>query len=308
MRIDRLLVIGCCLAATTFFAGCYKPNETAEIKSGSGGSAKPKASGPPIIVGTDIPDDSNSARMRTVPTAELLEEARKEEARKIEARKAAAAASASATAGASTSQPSATTPTATGAKPTGSSASSPNATGTPVAAAAPGASPSATRQFERPPMKPPVELAAAEVRQSRSPPPRTRVLAAPQAAGDVVGITFDSLMFDMKPTDPFSPTMLSDAVRGLFDKKVKIRGYFWPGVPFEKGITNFILVRDDKGCCFGPGALIYDNVMVSMAPGKTANFTTRPIAVEGVLTYREDRPGRNDSPVSIYHLEAQSVE
>jgi len=302
MRIDRLLVVGCCLTAATFLAGCYKPNETAETKSGSGGSAKPKASGPPIVVGTDIPDDSNSGRLRTVSAAELLEEARKEGIRKEEARlKAAAAATASSTAPQANATP---------------SASGPSATGTSVAASLPSATTSATRTFVRPAFKPAAELASAEIRTSRSPiakskgtpPPRERVLPAPATGGDVIGITFDSLMFDMKPTDPFSPTLLNDAVRALFDKKVKIRGYFWPAVPYEKGITNFILVRDDKGCCFGPGALIYDNIIVSMAPGKTANFTTRPIAVEGVLRYKEDRVLPTEPLTSIYHLEAQSAE
>jgi len=305
MRIDRLLVVGCCLAATTFFAGCYKPNETAEIKSGTGGSANPKASGPPIVVGTDIPDDSNSARLRTVTAADLLEEARKEGIRKEEARLKAAAAAPSATANSTATVPQASA----GPSASATAAATPKAS----ASASASASPSATKTaafdpYIRPPMKPPAELAMAEVRQSRSPPPRTRVLAAPQAAGDVIGITFDSLMFDMKPTDPFSPTLLNDTVRGLFDKKVKIRGYFWPAVPYEKGITNFILVRDDKGCCFGPGALIYDNIIVSMAPGKTANFTTRPIAVEGVLRYKENRVLPTEPLTSIYHLEAQSAE
>ena len=44
---------------------------------------------------------------------------------------------------------------------------------------------------------------------------------------------------------------------------------------------QFVLVRDNQECCFGPGAAIYDCVWVEMAPGKTTNFATRVVTVKG---------------------------
>ncbi len=159
-------------------------------------------------------------------------------------------------------------------------------------------------------------ISTAPVRSPRSPvrktapgvpPPRTRVLEAPQASSGVLGITFDSLMFPMERNDAFSPTLFTDAVRALFDKRVKIRGFIHPSCPYDTGVQTFILVRDDQGCCFGPGALLYDCIIVDMVPGKTTKFSTRPVAVEGRLTFREykDLTGKHEA---IFHLDGESVE
>ena len=42
-----------------------------------------------------------------------------------------------------------------------------------------------------------------------------------------------------------------------------------------------MLVRDNQECCFGPGAALFDCVMVEMIPGNTTDFVTRPVTVEG---------------------------
>ncbi|MBL9091026.1 MAG: hypothetical protein JNL96_07360 [Planctomycetaceae bacterium] len=214
-----------------------------------------------------------------------------------------------ATASGSAAQPASTAPIAA-AKASGS----PSATASAVKPAA-SAAPTADK-YVRPAMQRALPSATAEVRSSRSPirktagsapPPRTRVLEAPSTSGGVLGITFDNLMFPMEKDDPFSESLLTDAVRALFNKRVKIRGFIHPSCPFETGVKNFILVRDDQGCCFGPGALLYDCIIVDMVPGKTTKFSTRPVAVEGILTFREykDRNGRHEA---IFHLDAESVE
>ena len=51
-----------------------------------------------------------------------------------------------------------------------------------------------------------------------------------------------------------------------------------------KGIKQFVLVRDNKECCFGPGAAIFDCVMVEMSAGKTADFNERVMTVSGTMT------------------------
>ena len=64
--------------------------------------------------------------------------------------------------------------------------------------------------------------------------------------------------------------------------KVKLRGYILPSTLFkETNIDQFVLVRDNQECCFGPGAALFDCVIVEMVPGKTTDFVTRPVTVEG---------------------------
>lgn len=291
MRSTRLLVVGGCLAAS-LVAGCYRPAEKAESKQASGSGESQADPRKPVYRNGELVDDRHSKNLQPVSTVAIIDEAR---------RQAALGAAAN------------PNPTAT---PTASAV----ATSNPSATAGPTASPSASAKvatyvdpYIRPAMGRPTPSVPIAMSTGRSPvrkgtpPPRTRVLAAPDAANGVLGITFDSLMFDMKPSDPFSPKLLTDSVRALFDKKVKIRGYMWPGTPVDKGVTKFIFVRDDQGCCFGPGALIYDNIIVSMVPGKSTDFTVRPITVEGVLKYRENRD-LGDQPTSIFHIDADSAE
>lgn len=145
---------------------------------------------------------------------------------------------------------------------------------------------------------------------SRSPsrsPIRTKVLDAPSAASGVVPLTFDDLNFPLEKDQPFAESLLTDKIRGLFGQKIKIRGYIHPSCPFQTGVTSFILVRDDQSCCFGPGAAIYDCIIVKMLPGRSTNFTPKPIAVEGVLKFQEfkDLDGKH---LAIYHLDGEAVE
>ena len=53
-------------------------------------------------------------------------------------------------------------------------------------------------------------------------------------------------------------------------------------------LTVTVLVRDNLECCFGPGAALYDCVMVRMNPGKTTNFSIRPVTVEGDPTVHHE--------------------
>lgn len=141
----------------------------------------------------------------------------------------------------------------------------------------------------------------------RKTPLRTKVLDAPEASGGTRGITFDALVFPIEVGQQFVESLLTDSIRGLFGKKVKIRGYMHPSCPVQTGVTSFIFVRDDQSCCFGPKALIYDCIIVDMVPGRTTNYSLKPIAVEGVLTLREfkDLDGQH---LAIYHLDGEAVE
>ena len=101
----------------------------------------------------------------------------------------------------------------------------------------------------------------------------------------VKGITFDDIKFEMKKDEKFKQRMLTEKINGLFDKNVRIRGYILPSFK-QTGLTQFVLVRDNMECCFGKGAALYDCVVVQMVEGNTANFSVRPVTVEGKFTFQ----------------------
>jgi hypothetical protein len=161
--------------------------------------------------------------------------------------------------------------------------------------------------------------AAAEPAPSVSPaasaqpatPSATRVVGIPEGAPkvDARGITeatFDDVKFEMVKTDKFERSMLTPKVQSLFDKRIRIRGYMYPTMR-RKGLTQFVLVRDNMECCFGPGAALFDCILITMEPGKTAEYSIRPIAVEG--TFRLDEyPGPDGRPLAIYQMKGEAVE
>ncbi len=101
-------------------------------------------------------------------------------------------------------------------------------------------------------------------------------------------LTFDDLKFDIEKGAPFERSMLPKSIEELNKKTIRIRGYILPASVFKQtGIDEFVLVRDNMECCFGPGAAIYDCIMIKMEKGKTAEFTTRPVAVKGKFEIEE---------------------
>ena len=95
-------------------------------------------------------------------------------------------------------------------------------------------------------------------------------------------ITFDDLKFDIEKDGDFKPEMITKELKELDKKTLTLRGFILPTSVFQQsGIKQFVLVRDNQECCFGPGAAIYDCVWVEMAPGKTTNFATRVVTVKG---------------------------
>lgn len=118
-------------------------------------------------------------------------------------------------------------------------------------------------------------------------------------------ISFDDLKFDMKKGDPFLRSMLTEKIEKMHGTKIRIRGYILPSFQ-QKGITQFVLVRDNMECCFGPGAALYDCVLVEMASGKSTSFTVRPVTVEGKFEISEYK-GPDGKHLGIYHLVGDDV-
>jgi hypothetical protein len=131
---------------------------------------------------------------------------------------------------------------------------------------------------------------------------KTKVLAA---AGDrPYDKTFDDLRFEMRVGEPFHRSMLTQQIEAMAGQRIRIRGYILP-TPQRAGITQFVLVRDNQECCFGAGAALYDCILVDMKKGKTAEYSIRPVAAEGIFDVREFVIGGRH--LAIYHMDAESV-
>lgn len=130
-------------------------------------------------------------------------------------------------------------------------------------------------------------------------------LAQEVSAEQPRNISFDNVKFEMTKGDPFERKMLTPEIEKLVGKKIRIRGWILPGGQ-ATGLTDFVLVRDNMECCFGPMAALYDCMIVKMADGETTDFTTRAVAIDGVFDIREEK-FPDGTWMAIYHLTAEKV-
>lgn len=131
---------------------------------------------------------------------------------------------------------------------------------------------------------------------------RTKVL---EAAGDrEFDKTFDDLRFEIAVGDPFERKMLPASIEALDGKPMRIRGFILP-TPQQRGIKQFVLVRDNQECCFGPGAALFDCILVDMNEGETAEYTIRPVAVTGTFAIQEVVV--DGKHLAIYHIAGDEV-
>ncbi|MBL9165291.1 MAG: DUF3299 domain-containing protein [Planctomycetaceae bacterium] len=143
---------------------------------------------------------------------------------------------------------------------------------------------------------------------SASEPSRTVEVELPDPdSSGYIETTFDDLKFEMTKTELFDRAMLTSKVNALMDKKIRIRGYIFPTLR-KTGLNRIVLVRDNMECCFGPGAALFDCILVTMAPGKTAEYSIRPVAVEGTIRLEELQGGPDGRPLAIYQMVGDKVE
>lgn len=117
--------------------------------------------------------------------------------------------------------------------------------------------------------------------------------------------TFDDIKFDIEKDEPFERSMLTEGVKELFGKHIRIRGYMYPTYR-SKGIDRFVLVRDNQECCFGPGAALYDCVRVTLQEGHEIEYSHTPIAVEGQFNLDEFRDPEG-TVRAVFHIEGAEV-
>lgn len=143
---------------------------------------------------------------------------------------------------------------------------------------------------------------AAEPVQATDEPERIQLFEKTLAKSDggPLELTFDDLSFEMQPDEKFDRSMLTDQINSYHDQTIRLRGFIRPSFR-QDGITKFVFVRDNKECCFGPGAALYDCVLVKLAKGKETEFTVRPIVVEGNFYLKEYR-GPDGKVWSIYRI------
>ena len=151
--------------------------------------------------------------------------------------------------------------------------------------------------------RPAVEPQSVPPAPAQAPAVPTPVPSRPAAPHD---ISFDDIKLDLKKGDPFSRDLLPTRVTALEKTPIRIRGYILPSFQ-QTGLTQFVLVRDNMECCFGPGALLHDCVVVRMKPGKTASFSIRPVAVTGTFRVEELR-GPDGRHLAIYALDGEDVQ
>jgi len=130
--------------------------------------------------------------------------------------------------------------------------------------------------------------------------------APPARSTALRDISFDDVKLEMQKGEPFTRDRLTPRAKALEGTRVRIRGYILPSFQ-QTGLTQFVLVRDNMECCFGPGAALHDCVVVRMVPGQTAAFSIRPVAVSGTFRVEELR-GPDGRHLAIYALDGEGVQ
>ena len=100
-------------------------------------------------------------------------------------------------------------------------------------------------------------------------------------------VSYDDLdllkVLNMEPVTTDAPDLLPDWLKSLDGKRVRVRGFMYPTFE-ERGLTRFILARDNQICCFGRDAKVYDLVRVGMKKDETTDYIQgRPFDVVGVF-------------------------
>lgn len=113
-------------------------------------------------------------------------------------------------------------------------------------------------------------------------------------------LTFDDLKFEMEKGDKFDRSLLTEKINSYDNNTVTVRGYIRPSFS-QSGLKKFIFVRDNKECCFGPGAALYDCILVRLSKGSTTDFTVRPVTIKGTFSLKEYE-GPDGKVWSIYRM------
>ena len=157
---------------------------------------------------------------------------------------------------------------------------------------------------------------AAEKSETATPPKEQRLDLSGQtataserqlakASGGVYDLTFDDVKFDLEADETFDATFLTDEIRQIDGQPIRIRGYIKPSFS-QRGLKSFVFVRDNKECCFGPSAALYDCMLVKLKKGAATDYTVRPVTIEGTF-YLKDYKGPDGNTWAIYRMKDAEV-
>jgi len=89
----------------------------------------------------------------------------------------------------------------------------------------------------------------------------------------------------LQPAEGEPPTAVPESATDLDGRLVLLKGYMYPGKE-QRGIAEFLLVRDQGDCCFGGNPKITDRVLVRLADRQGIDFTPRLVKIAGRFTVR----------------------
>lgn len=134
-------------------------------------------------------------------------------------------------------------------------------------------------------------------------PPADPPAAQPKADPDaVLAISYDDLDLPMEPDTLFEDWMLTQRVRDLDGKRVRITGFMLPGFD-SRNVRQFMMLRE-KECPYGIGGQAHHVIAVSLK--HSATYTTSAVTVEGTLLIRPFT-GYNDTTWALYALDDASL-
>ncbi len=155
------------------------------------------------------------------------------------------------------------------------------------------------------PEQKPARLKRGEMPEEWIEPQRERLMPI-DTASDSMDLTFDDLKFDIEIGQAFERSLLSEEVKALDGKEVTLGGYMKPSFK-ASGLKGFVFVRDNKECCFGPQAAIYDCVMVRLKKGTKTDYLVRPFKIRGTL-YLKEYEGPDGTTWAIFNMKNAKVE
>ncbi len=145
------------------------------------------------------------------------------------------------------------------------------------------------------PATPAENSASSEVARDDASPDAEARARTNQNNDELVDISFADLeLKEMKADQKFDLSMLTDRVKELDGRRVRIRGFIHPGTTFQlKNLTQFLMVKQSN-CPFGKGGTAYHNMKISLPEKAAIDFTTKAIAVDGTLRVKPwDGPDGN---------------
>ena len=190
-----------------------------------------------------------------------------------------------------------------GSPTTASSSRAPVAAAPKAAAQSPAASTAEPAAIEKGVVEAPMEPPAAETKPvpKGKRPPADR---GPTRPGDAEKITFDDLNLGMREDMVFRPFLVTDRVKELEGKRVRISGFIHAGAGSDN-VKEFVLLKNTE-CKFGAGGQADHLAMVYLNAGDTTKYQLEAIKVEGVLKVKPFE-GPDGNTWSVYDLTEAKV-